>query len=175
MTSASIAPGQRLDDEYARVGAVERFVDGSSGRSIVEALRGQLNGYDVAVARRAEGFTGCWVLELGTNDAANVSAGSTVDLPSRIDRMMSVVGTDPVLWVDVTTRVEAGDYASSNMVLWDAALTDARARYPLLRVFAWSNVVRDEWFLSDGIHYKTEGSVVFARTLADALVAAFPG
>ena len=38
--------------------------------------------YDVASAWRDRGFDGCWVLALGTNEAANVSAGSNYSLES---------------------------------------------------------------------------------------------
>jgi hypothetical protein len=174
MTSENLAPDVRLDAEYRRVGVRDPFIDGSGARAIVEALPEQINAYDTAAAQRAAGFVGCWVLQVGTNDTANVAAGSVVERRARIDHMMSLIGVDPVLWVDVTSRVESGDYAAENMRLWDAALDDARARYPNLRVFAWSNVVRDEWFVDDGVHYTTEGYTTLARSLADAVVAAFP-
>ena len=47
----------------------------------------------------AQGYHGCWVIALGTNDTADVYVGSNVDLAERIRRMMSVIGNEPVLWV----------------------------------------------------------------------------
>lgn len=174
MTSENLAPEARLDAQYRRVGVRDPFIDGSGARAIVESLPEQINAYDTALAQRAAGFVGCWVLQVGTNDTANVSAGSAVERAARIDHMMSVIGSDRVLWVDVTSRVDSGDYAAENMRLWDVALDDARARYPNLRVFAWSTLARDEWFVQDGVHFTTEGYTTLARSLADALAAAFP-
>jgi lysophospholipase L1-like esterase len=175
MISDQLPPAARLDAQYTRVGGRDPFIDGSAARSIVEALPAQINGYDAAVAQRAAGFTGCWVLELGTNDAANIAHGSLVDQATRIDRMMSVIGSEPVVWVDAVSRVDQGDYASDNMQMWDVALDEALGRYPNLHVFAWSKVARDEWFQSDSVHYTTDGYTAFARSLADAVAAAFPG
>ena len=174
MTSEDLAGDARLDAQYTRVGVRDRSIDGSGARSIVETLPDQINAYDTAVAQRATGFSGCWVLELGTNDAANVAHGSSVDLATRIDHMMSVIGSDPVLWVDVISHRDSGDYSADNMRMWDSALDEARHRYPNLRVFAWSTVARAEWFKSDGLHYTTDGYTTFAHSLADAVAAAFP-
>jgi lysophospholipase L1-like esterase len=174
MLNEQLDPDARLDAHYTRIGVRDQFIDGSGARSIVEAIPDQINAYDTAVAQRAAGFAGCWVFQLGTNDTANVSAGSTVELSKRIDRMMSVAGSDPVLWMDVTSRVDHGDYSSDNMRLWNDALADARQRYPNLRVFAWSSVARDEWFQTDGVHYTTAGYTTMARSLTDAVVTAFP-
>ncbi len=174
MTSEELAPDARLDAQYTRIGVRERYIDASGGRSIVETLPDQVNAYDTAVAQRSAGFTGCWVLELGTNDAANVAHGSLVDPATRIDRMMSVIGSDPVLWVDVISRIDRGDYASENMQMWDAALEAARVRYPNMHVFAWASVAQAEWFRSDGLHYTTAGYTTLAHSLADAVTATFP-
>ena len=71
-------PAQRLGARYAGVGVKHLRIDASGGRSIVEELPGQLNGYKVASAWRGQGYHGCWVFALGTNDAANIAAGSTI-------------------------------------------------------------------------------------------------
>jgi len=39
-----------------------------------------------------EGFKGCWVLALGTNEAADVAVGSRFTYADRIDSMMSTIG-----------------------------------------------------------------------------------
>ena len=53
------------------------------------------------------------MVALGTNDAANVAVGSGYGYSERIDRMMEIIGDDPVLWVDVKTLTDrAGPYAS---------------------------------------------------------------
>ena len=43
---------------------------------MVEEMPGQINGYDTARTMVSSGFQGCWVIALGTNDTANVSAGA---------------------------------------------------------------------------------------------------
>src|ERR1700683_2341187 len=83
-------PAERLAAQYADVGVKNLKIDASGGRSIVETLPGQVNGYNVAQAWRSEGYRGCWVFALGTNDAANISIGSSVDAQARINEMMSV-------------------------------------------------------------------------------------
>ena len=47
----------------------------------------------------------------------------------------------------------SGHYASANMRRFNQALAKAHARYPALRVYDWSDVVIDQWFDGDGIHY----------------------
>ena len=82
----------------------------------------------------ANGFRGCWMLALGTNDTANIYAGSPIERMARIERMMSVVGDQPVLWVNVKSLLTSGPYAESNMELWNRTLVQACSRYPKMRV-----------------------------------------
>src|ERR1700729_3822243 len=67
-------PAQQLPVRYADVGVRHLRIDASGGRSIVETLPGQVNGYNVARAWWDQGYRGCWVFALGTNDAANIAA-----------------------------------------------------------------------------------------------------
>ena len=165
---------QRLGARYAAVGVRHVRIDASGGRSIVETLPGQVNGYNVARAWRAQGYHGCWVFALGTNDAANIAAGSAVGDAARIDRMMSVAHGQPVLWVNTRTLLTSGPWANANEQRFNRALVRALARYPNLRIFDWSAVARPAWFLPDGIHYNSVGVVQRARAIADALARAFP-
>ena len=103
------------------------------------------------------GYRGCWVVTIGTNDAANVAIGGVPDLSTRLDRMMVLFGSDPVLWVDSVTRLDEGPYADTNMQSWNQVLDEAALRFPTLHVFRWSDVAVDEWFVSDGIHYTSDG------------------
>ena len=43
-----------------------------------------------------------------------------------------------------------------------------------MRVFDWASVVQDEWFQDDEIHYTSDGSVMRAALIADALAVQFP-
>jgi hypothetical protein len=167
-------PAQRIGARYADVGVKHVKIDASGGRSIVEELPGQLNGYKVASAWRGQGYHGCWVFALGTNDAANIAAGSNIGMTARIDQMMAVAHGAPVLWVNTKTLVASGPYANANEQAWDKALVKALARYPNLRIFNWSAIAQPSWFLSDGIHYNSSGCAIRAKAIADALARAFP-
>jgi peptidoglycan/LPS O-acetylase OafA/YrhL len=167
-------PAGRLDAQYARVGVTSQHLEISGARSIVETLSGQVNAYDVARQLLGEGYHGCWVLALGTNDTANVFVGSNVDQSSRVDRMMSVIGNAPVLWVNVTSLLTSGPYAESQMRAWNSALERGCAKYPNLRVLNWAARARPEWFIADGIHYTSAGNLARARAIADGLAHAFP-
>ena len=106
--------------------------------------------------------------------ATTVAVGSAVRLTTRIERMMSVIGNQPVMWVNTKTLVSSGPYAETNMEGWDNDLVRACARYPNMRVFDWASVVKDGWYIPDGIHYTSEGYAERARLIADALAKAFP-
>jgi hypothetical protein len=176
LISAAFLPSQaqRLQARYASVGVRHLNLDASGGRSIVEALPGQVNGYNVARAWRSQGFHGCWVFALGTNDTANVAAGSSVGYAARIDQMMSVAHGEPVMWVNTRTLLSTGPWSDANEQNWDRALVKALARYPTMRIFNWAAVAQPSWFLPDGIHYDSLGCAMRAKAIADALARAFP-
>jgi peptidoglycan/LPS O-acetylase OafA/YrhL len=167
-------PARRLDAQYARVGATSQYIEISGARSTIETLSGQTNAYDVARQLVAKGFRGCWVLALGTNDTANIYAGSPIGRMARIERMMSVVGDQPVMWVNLKSLLESGPYSEANMKLWNRTLVQACARYPNMRVFDWASIANDSWFISDGTHYTSAGYAQRARLTAASLVHAFP-
>jgi hypothetical protein len=167
-------PARRLDAQYARVGATSQYIEISGARSTVETLSGQANAYEVARQLQAKGFRGCWVFALGTNDTANIFAGSPIGRMARIERMMSVVGDQPVLWVNLKSLLASGPYSEANMTLWNRTLVQACARYPNMRVFDWASAANDSWFISDGTHYTSAGYAQRARLTADSLVHAFP-
>ena len=113
----------RLDAQYAAVGVGDFRNEISGARSIVERLTGQLNADEVAQQLRASGYHGCWVLALGTTDAANIAVGSRVSAAQRIDRMMAVIGDDPVLWVDVQDAWStSGAWSNPHMQAWNLEL-----------------------------------------------------
>lgn len=175
ISAASLpSPAQRLAARYAAVGVSSLKVDASGGRSIVEELPGQVNGYNAADALRRAGFRGCWVFALGTNDTANIAAGSAVGMMARIQRMMSVAHGEPVLWVNTRTELSNGPWSAANEKLWDDTLLRALALYPNMRIFNWAAVAQPGWFLPDGIHYNTAGCAARAQAIADALARAFP-
>ena len=167
-------PAQQLPARYTGVGVRHLLMDASGGRSVVEALPGQVNGYDVAQAWWNQGYRGCWVFALGTNDTANVSVGSAVGLMGRINEMMSAAHGEPVMWVNTMTQTSSGPWSEANQQLWDSTLVSALARYPNMRIFNWAAVAQPGWFLPDGIHYNQAGCAARAQAIADGLARAFP-
>src|SRR5215469_1141376 len=167
-------PGERIVARYEDVGVHKVVTDISGARSVVEVLPGQVNGYDAVVNIRRNGFRGCWVIALGTNDTADVAAGSNVGLTTRIDRMMKAAHGEPVLWVNVRSLLSSGPYAESNMLRWDHTLVKECAKYPNMRVYNWASEVRRKWYISDGIHFTSIGYKHRAKMIADALARAFP-
>jgi hypothetical protein len=165
---------QRMAAQYADVGVKDSIFDISGARSVVETLPGQVNGYDAARALVRQGFRGCWVIALGTDDTADVAVGSAVGRMARIERMMSVAAGEPVMWVGVKTLLANGPYSEANMQLWDITLQQACARYPNMRIFDWGSVAKNRWFISDGTHYTSTGYAARARLIAGALAQAFP-
>ncbi len=177
LDSAEYLPieSQRIENRYAEVGAKEAHMEIQGARSIEERFEGEPNAQEVAEAWKAEGFKGCWVLALGTNESANVAAGSTVGERERIDKMMNIIGDEPVLWVNVKTLPSAAEfYEEEGMKRWDEELVRACDAYPNMRVYNWAADVKDEWFIEDGIHFTSPGYAARALLIAHALAHAFP-
>jgi peptidoglycan/LPS O-acetylase OafA/YrhL len=169
-----VEPDQLISAQYARVGVTESHLEVSGARSIYEQFEGIPNAQEVAQAWKEEGFSGCWVLAMGTNEAADVAAGSTFGYDERIESMMSTIGDEPVMWVNVKSLLPSTPYAESNMKDWDEALLAACDRYPNMRIYNWAADVKDPWFIEDGIHFTSEGYAERGRLIADALQEAFP-
>ena len=167
-------PKQRISARYARVGARIQHYEIAGARAIIEDYHGQPNAYDVARKWQERGFGGCWVLALGTNEAANVAVGSPTGFDERIARMMDAADGEPVLWVNVKSIRPNGPYSASNLAGWNKALLDACAKYPNMRIYDWASDVHDGWFIDDGIHYTSRGYAQRARLIAAALADAFP-
>ena len=165
---------EQLPARYADVGVRHLHMDASGGRSVVEELPGQLNGYYVAQNWWNEGFRGCWVFALGTNDAANVAVGDTPGFMARIERMMSAAHGEPVLWVNTGTMLSSGPWAEANEQAWDHDLVRALAMYPNMRILNWTALAQPSWFLPDGIHYNSVGCAARAEAIAHGLARAFP-
>ena len=114
------------------------------------------------------------MIALGTNDTADVAIGSPVGRVQRVKRMMSVIGSQPVLWVNDRSLLSSGPYSEQNMQLWNQALLQEEPHYPNMRVYNWAADVQNSWYISDGIHFTSYGYEQRARLIADALARAFP-
>jgi hypothetical protein len=169
-----VEPDQLISAQYARVGVSESHLEVSGARSIHEQFEGIPNAQEVAESWKSQGFKGCWVLALGTNEAADVAAGSTFGYEDRIEAMLSTIGDEPVMWVNVKSLLSSTPYAEANMKSWDEALLAACDLYPNMRIYNWAADVREPWFVEDGIHFTSEGYAERGRLIADALQEAFP-
>ena len=170
-------PNRRLraPAQLRKVGVKHVHMEVSGARSIVETFEGIPNGATVAQGYVAHGYHGCWILALGTNDSADLNAGSNVGLNARIHQMMSIIGNQPVMWVNVLTIAGAPEYyEESGMHHWDEDLIAACRRYPSMRVMNWAALAKHQWFIPDGVHYTTVGYEHRTKAIAHALVNAFP-
>jgi hypothetical protein len=167
-------PQQLISAQYARVGATTQHLDVSGARSIYENYEGLPNAQEAAEAWKNEGFEGCWVLAMGTNEAANVAAGSSFTYADRIVSMMETIGEEPVMWVNTKSLETSGPYSAENMKTWNEALLEGCDTYPYMRVYDWASDVKDAWFIPDGIHFTTPGYAARGRLISDALLEAFP-
>jgi peptidoglycan/LPS O-acetylase OafA/YrhL len=167
-------PRQRLPAQLHKVGVTRTFPEISGARSIVETFEGYPNAGTVARQHVSEGFRGCWILALGTNEVDNVHDGSPIGFAERIDRMMSIIGQRPALWVSAVTLLKSGPYAERAMQRWNRALLQACSRHPTMRVFDWAAWAKPRWFIPDGIHYYSRGYVARAHRISQALAHAFP-
>jgi peptidoglycan/LPS O-acetylase OafA/YrhL len=165
----------RIDAQYARVGVTDFTADISGARSIVEHYKGNPNAEEAVASRTDAGYTGCWTLAMGVNEAANQYVGGVVPPDRRIDLVMRHIPPDtPVLWLTVRTLNSSGPYGDAQMKKWNAALVDACRRYPNIRVYDWRTEVKSSWFVPDRIHYTNKGYTQRAARIADALARAFP-
>jgi hypothetical protein len=164
----------RITARYADVGARTSTMKIVGATSIIESLPGTQNAYQMAAQVMQGGYHGCWVLALGTNDTADVYVGSNVGREQRIEKMMALIGSQPVMWVEVASLLSSGPYAERNMELWNQALQQVLPRYPNMRVYNWPAVTQRSWFIPDGIHYTTNGYEHRATAIADALAESFP-
>ncbi|HTZ91552.1 MAG TPA: acyltransferase family protein [Streptosporangiaceae bacterium] len=176
MISADYLPERRmrLAAQYEDVGVQSVYTNITGARSVVEVLPGTTNGQQAATSLIKQGFDGCWVLALGTNDTADVAVGSNVGLAERISEMMRVTRGEPVMWVNVISLLHNGPYSETNMQKWNSALMQACSRYPNMRVFNWAALPERSWFINDGIHYTSAGYAKRAQYIADGLAESFP-
>lgn len=112
---------------------------------------------------------------MGTNEAANVAAGSNHGIRGeRIDLLMEAAAGKPVLWLTVKSMRTEGPYGNKGMRGWNDALLKACATYSNLRVYDWATEGQDDWFQDDGTHFTSDGYAERGRRTAHALARAFP-
>ncbi len=165
---------QQIPAQYADVGVKTTYDRVVGATSVVESLPGTPNAQTMATGEIKSGYHGCWVIALGTNDTADVAVGSEVSRAQRIKMMMALIGSQPVMWVEVKSVLTSGPYSEQNMELWNQALQQALPNYPNMRLYDWPAVVQHSWFINDGIHYTSVGYAHRGQMIAEALAEAFP-
>lgn len=172
MDDPQITPDpDRLSTKYSAVAGVERTLfDAAGGRAVIERVGEASPGLE-ALAALNESHPDCYVIALGTNDAANEAVGSTVDAAERIDQMMALTNGKPVLWPTVKTLPTAtvDGYAPDSMTSFNTALIEATSRHPNLTVYDWASEAADDLFADDGIHYTADGMKLRITKFAEAL------
>ena len=166
-------PRERLEAVLKKIGVQTVYPEISGARSTLETFEGIPNAATVAQQHISDGFKGCWILALGTNDVDN-AVTSPVNIPTRIHNMMKIVGRQPVMWIAVISLLSSGPYSEAGMEHWNRALLADCKRYPNMRVYDWPDKARRKWFIPDGIHYYSPGYIARNHDIAHGLVRAFP-
>lgn len=171
-----LASDQAISTRLAEIGVADLRLDVSGGRSIVETLPNQANGVDAINAIQATGFDGCWVIALGTNDAANIAAGSNADAATRVRRVLDATAGEPVLWLTASTVRADGHWARPNTLRWNGELAVLTAGISNVAVADWDSVASaSPWFVADGIHPNAAGLDARSQFIADTLRVFYPG
>ena len=83
------------------------------------------------------GRRGCWVIALGTDDAADADAvACNVNETQRIQKMMAAIGDREACGSTQSPSRALGAYSASNMAKWDKDLEVQCSRYPNMQAFA---------------------------------------
>lgn len=175
MVSALQVPDakERLSARLADVGVKQASIDVSGGRAVFEPFQGRPTTLDVLPAS-SKGYTGCYLMAVGSNDAGNVGAGADRPLRLRIDTVMKRLGGRPTLWPMVASERPGTPYSKENLDAFNRELIAATKRYPNLRVYDWASERDTSWMEGDGIHDRRIGSRERAFMYAKALTVAFP-
>ncbi|HEX3712060.1 MAG TPA: acyltransferase family protein [Trebonia sp.] len=167
-------PANRIQARYADVGVKKSIMKIVGATSVVESLPGTPNAYDMANSVLKSGYNGCWVIALGTNDTADVAVGSEISRVQRVQKMMKLIGSQPVMWVEAVSLLSSGPYAEANMRAWNDALKQVAQQYPNMKIYNWPAVAQKSWFINDGIHYTSLGYKERGIAIANALAENFP-
>lgn len=157
------------------IGVADVRFEVSGGRSIVETLPGQINGVDAIRNLQGAGFNGCWVIVLGTNDAANISAGSNATAQNRVNSIVDALAGESALWINASTTTTSGHWARANILAWNADLLALLSGQSSVALADWDRVnSSNAWIGSDGIHPNATGLAARAQFIADNLRVFYP-
>lgn len=171
MTDPATLPDEadRMVEQYKSVAGVQEVRDDSVvGRGVLEPGQGTTSGEAaLRAAAAASPAPDCYVVALGTNDAANIKGGSAANAADRIAKVLAVTGDKPVIWPTVKVS-EATGFASA-AAEFNTALSSAAAEHPSLKVLDWASTASEDMLASDGMHYTAEGTKARVKAIAAAL------
>ncbi|MCI6573847.1 MAG: acyltransferase family protein [Actinomycetaceae bacterium] len=120
----------------------------------------------------------CFVIALGTNDAANMNVEGKDRSSEHIETTMDIIGPHhPVLWITTIVNPAGAPrwYDKAVMDSWNSALYAELKTHPNMWVYPWDKDVRPNWFIEgDGVHYNQEGSSERSHRFAQAVINAWP-
>lgn len=120
----------------------------------------------------------CFVIALGTNDAANMNVEGKDRSSEHIEATMDIIGPHhPVLWITTIVNPAGAPrwYDKAVMDSWNSALYAELKTHPNMWVYPWDKDVRPNWFIEgDGVHYNQEGSSERSHRFAQAVINAWP-
>lgn len=173
LVSDELVERDRIAAQYEVAGIGDRHIEVAPTRFISEHFSTEESAEDIVNSMRSDGYGGCWVLALGTDDVASTEGDSSGALKARIDSLMSELEDEKVMWVNLKTQADAGQLADSKMDAWNVALRRACGRYRKMRVFDWAGTAQGSWFEPDGIQLTSRGNRARAVAIATALSDAF--
>jgi hypothetical protein len=162
-----------LITQLRRVGVEQLELEVSAGRMAVGGAVDKPSAQLVARGKLGSGYTGCWILAVGMNDAATEERDRT-GIAKRIEAVLAELRGAPVLWVTARTERTQGGYARANMQTWNEGLLAATHYHDNLAVYDWAAEARPEWYAADNVHYNTLGHHQRSARIAAALARAFP-
>ena len=130
----------------------------------------------------ARAVPGAWVVNLGINDtwsAGTATSPGWVGYPAKIDWLMALLGSKPVIWTNLPCHIEPATLRTPCVAI-NQALAAAPARWPNLTILDWRTVANahPEWMIDFGkwyaVHYDAAGQTAWATLVAKALDARFP-
>lgn len=165
--STSVGIANQLKINYKNAGFKNVYISAGNGRSIAyKTAPDTMTGIEaVRYFKKKLGKGICWVIALGTNDAAS---SQKPDDSIRIDSIMHEIGQDRVAWVNVwmdsKTRL---NYSSSAARKWNALLSKKSKLFSNIKIVDWSILVihNPSWFSTDGYHYNSTGSQYRAKLI----------
>ena len=155
------------------------------GRSFHETTPHGINGIDALKnINKDNKDIDCYLLQMGTNDAANIALGSTFTAEDRIKAVLENTGNSKVIWIapQISKDATVQGYTPAAADVLNKALAQAEKDTPRLKIVSLPDKLKeaagkveglpatpDEFFV-DGIHYKgMEVTYWMSDLIADSL------